>query len=94
MAKRASMKDRRPVPVMSEDALHLVDAVMDAPAGAQIKSLPVDQIDRDENQPRQTFDEEELQELADSIRMKGVQQPIGVRPVEDRYRIIWGERRW
>jgi len=60
----------------------------------QIVQLPLNQIDTDENQPRQHFGEEELQELADSIREKGLQQPIGVRPVGDRYRIIWGERRW
>ena len=45
-------------------------------------------------QPRTMFDEESLQALSDSIREKGVLQPILVRPKGNRYEIIAGERRW
>lgn len=46
------------------------------------------------NQPRKQFDEEKLQELADSIRVHGVIQPILVEKDDDGYKIIAGERRW
>ncbi len=47
-------------------------------------------------QPRQNFDEAALQDLADSIRKKGIIQPIIVRPTaeQNRYEIVAGERRW
>ena len=47
------------------------------------------------DQPRKVFDEDALQELADSIKLVGLLQPIVVRPIgEDKYQIIAGERRW
>lgn len=55
--------------------------------------LPVDLISPNPNQPRQNFSEESLQELADSIRGKGVIQAISVRKQGDRYELIAGERR-
>lgn len=52
-------------------------------------------IDVDPNQPRKSFDQAELESLADSIKLKGVVQPIVVRPPEDgRYMLAYGERRW
>lgn len=45
-------------------------------------------------QPRKRFNEERLDELVNSIREKGVIQPILVRPVENRYEVVAGERRW
>ncbi|MEZ0076308.1 ParB/RepB/Spo0J family partition protein [Planotetraspora sp. GP83] len=61
-----------------------------------LKMVPIDRIDRDEDQPRQHFDPEALNELADSIRLIGLLQPISVRyiPSTRRYKIIAGERRW
>jgi ParB family transcriptional regulator, chromosome partitioning protein len=60
-----------------------------------ITRLPVDQIQRGRYQPRRDFDPDALRELADSIAVQGVIQPIVVRPVEgERYEIIAGERRW
>jgi len=55
--------------------------------------LPVDLISPNPNQPRQNFSEQSLQELADSIREKGVIQAISVRKRGDRYELIAGERR-
>lgn len=60
----------------------------------EVKSLPIHLIDPNRDQPRQSFDEAALQELADSIRAVGVIQPIIVRPDGERYTIIAGERRY
>ena len=54
--------------------------------------IPLDWIDPDPRQPRRHF--KCIQELAQSIEDIGLQQPITVRPVEGRYIIIAGERRW
>lgn len=57
--------------------------------------LPIASIVPNPTQPRRLFEEVALAELADSIRIKGVLQPILVRPAEDgRYEIVAGERRW
>jgi ParB family chromosome partitioning protein len=61
--------------------------------GAAMK-LRLDQVEEDPDQPRQAFDTEALEQLAASIRMVGVLQPIAVRPLEgDRYRLVYGARR-
>jgi ParB family transcriptional regulator, chromosome partitioning protein len=58
--------------------------------------IPLEKIERDEAQPREEFEAEPLARLAESIRTKGLLQPISVRWVEDRkkYIIVAGERRW
>ncbi|MGH9379819.1 MAG: ParB/RepB/Spo0J family partition protein [Thermoanaerobaculia bacterium] len=57
--------------------------------------VPVDQLKPNRRQPRSTFDEEGLQELADSIRAQGVIQPLIVSQAGDgSYQIVAGERRW
>jgi ParB family chromosome partitioning protein len=64
---------------------------------AGLREIPVDLIERSRYQPRTDFNEEALQELADSIRAQGVIQPVVVRPLADhpnRYELIAGERRW
>ena len=60
------------------------------------KTIAIDRIQSDPDQPRQSFDDEALDELAESIRREGVLQPIAVRYEEsaDQYIIIHGERRW
>ena len=66
-----------------------------APQDGILKQLPVDLIQRGKYQPRRDIDPESLQELADSIKVQGVMQPIVVRPIADRrYEIIARERRW
>jgi len=63
--------------------------------GELILSLPLDSIMPNPQQPRRTFDEEELETLSESIRDQGLLQPIVVRKTEDsRYQIVAGERRW
>ncbi|MBI5543074.1 MAG: ParB/RepB/Spo0J family partition protein [Deltaproteobacteria bacterium] len=60
----------------------------------QVLALPIEDLERDDRQPRQHFDSAALEELASSIRSKGIVQPILVRKDSGRYRIIAGERRW
>lgn len=62
-------------------------------AGSSFIEIPIDRVDPNPRQPRGTFDEESLQELATSIEAVGVLQPIVVRPQEDRFQIVMGERR-
>jgi ParB family transcriptional regulator, chromosome partitioning protein len=60
-----------------------------------LRELPVALIEPNLSQPRRYFDEATLQELAGSIRERGVLQPVLVRPWEDgRYGLVAGERRW
>ena len=64
-------------------------------AKKDLRSLPVAFLQPGRFQPRMSFDEQPLQELAASIKEKGVLSPILVRPVgPDRYEIVAGERRW
>ncbi|MEU3337330.1 ParB/RepB/Spo0J family partition protein [Streptomyces sp. NPDC006668] len=59
-----------------------------------IQTLPVNKIHRNERQPREYFEPNALQELADSIKRFGLMQPIEVRRAGDTYEIVAGERRW
>lgn len=62
---------------------------------SQVTELPIDSIEPNPDQPRTVFEEDALQELAESIRQVGILQPIVVRPTSDgRYSLIAGERRW
>ncbi len=65
------------------------------PPGAQ--EVPIELLRRNPDQPRRQFGEVEMEELTDSIRQKGVLQPILVRPLAGHageYQIVAGERRW
>jgi ParB family chromosome partitioning protein len=66
-----------------------------APADG-IRQVALDRIERSRFQPRSEFDPDQLRELTDSIRQRGVVQPLLVRPLgnEGRYELIAGERRW
>jgi len=64
-------------------------------ADGQLRHLPIEILQRGRYQPRRDFAQEQLQELADSIRTQGIIQPLVVRKISaDRYEIIAGERRW
>jgi len=62
----------------------------------ELRALPLDVIRPGRYQPRSVFDPEKLAELADSIRVQGVVQPVVVRPLEEEgeFELIAGERRW
>ena len=71
------------------------------PAGASSgrisadRQVPIEHVVRNPRNPRRTFDEAELQELASSIRQHGIVQPVVVRTIAGgQYEIIAGERRW
>lgn len=59
-----------------------------------VKEIKIIEIEPNRNQPRKKFDEEALEELAESIKRYGLLQPIIVAKKEDYYEIIAGERRW
>ncbi len=69
----------------------VVEKIIEKPAEVKLK---INQIEPNRQQPRRKFDEETLQELADSIRQFGILQPLIVQEREDFYEIIAGERRW
>ncbi len=56
--------------------------------------LNINKVEPNPNQPRKRFNEDKLQELADSIKVHGIIQPLVVQKEKDRYIIIAGERRW
>ena len=62
--------------------------------GDRLIMLAVEKIRRGTYQPRRLFDQELLQELADSIKAEGMIQPIIVRPFADGFELVAGERRW
>lgn len=65
------------------------------PAEGSLRKLPLQKVEPNPDQPRQYFDEEELEALAESITEHGILQPITVRELPNGYfQIIAGERRW
>jgi ParB family chromosome partitioning protein len=67
------------------------------PAHGEQRMIPVDRINASPFNPRKSFDNAELDELANSIREKGLVQPIVLRPLgnsQNQYEIVAGERRW
>jgi len=73
-------------------ALMLENSVDD---GISASTLPINEIIPNKDQPRKTFDEAALEELAQSIRQHGVLQPLLVRPLPSGgYQLVAGERRW
>ena len=76
------------------EAQHGIVSLLASKGPNSIKELPLEKVVPNPEQPRMTFHEETLQELAASIREHGVLQPILVRPAGDDFQIIAGERRW
>ena len=66
----------------------------EAPREGEILSLAISRIRPNPWQPRQVFDAEMLEQLAQSIRSQGLLQPVVVRPAGNDYELIAGERRW
>jgi len=62
--------------------------------GDRLRMIGVERIRRGVFQPRRFFDQEALQELADSLKAQGMIQPVIVRPFGDAFELIAGERRW
>ncbi len=74
----------------------IVEKIVEVPAANDngILTVNIDEVEPNRNQPRQYFDEESLEELAESIRAHGIIQPLLVLKKDNYYEIIAGERRW
>jgi ParB family chromosome partitioning protein len=92
-AQSSSRRRRFTVDALFSDTTPRAVGVTDL---VEAKEIRLDRIVPDPEQPRQTFDDERLEELAASMRREGVLQPIAVRyeADADRYVILHGERRW
>lgn len=73
------------------EKVKVVEKVVEKPIEVKLK---INQVEPNREQPRKVFDEESLQELAESIKQFGVLQPLIVQQRKDYYEIIAGERRW
>jgi ParB family chromosome partitioning protein len=72
-------------------------AVQTPPQGAAVRQVPLDLLEPNPYQPRSSMDPGALEELAQSIRLRGILQPLLVRPhpaTDGRFQIVAGERRW
>jgi ParB family transcriptional regulator, chromosome partitioning protein len=80
--------------IFKEKDRELTDELFDITTSKGLVNIPIDKIFADPNQPRKTFNEDTISELAESIKEHGVLSPIIVRPSEGKYEIIAGERRY
>ena len=88
------MAPKKPSGLGRELGALLGDDVMKTESSGSL-SLPISQVETCSSQPRKRFDDESLQELADSISQHGIIQPLTVRKLSSGYyQIIAGERRW
>lgn len=62
--------------------------------GSELKEVSIDEVIRDEDQPRKEFNKEAIEALASSIKEHGILQPIVVTREDGKYKIVAGERRW
>jgi ParB family chromosome partitioning protein len=84
-------EDFQPTPVAEEKKVPSKARTKAVP-GARL--IPLSDISLDSNQPRKKLDEEKLEELAASIRNKGVIEPVTVRLIDNGYMVVTGERRY
>ncbi|HIE09581.1 MAG TPA: ParB/RepB/Spo0J family partition protein [Armatimonadetes bacterium] len=73
-----------------------LDALIPAPVerAGEVREIPLDLLDPNPYQPRKEVEDEELKDLARSIKEHGVVQPVVVRPKGERFELVVGERRW
>jgi ParB family chromosome partitioning protein len=81
--------------LISEPANSTINQKNHSDNNAAVVELSLDNIKPNNEQPRQSFNQESLHELANSIASRGILQPIIVKKLEDdKYKIVAGERRW
>lgn len=80
--------------LLGDDSLDLNIDDFSAEQKQAVKTLPINQLEAGKFQPRQTFDDEAINALTQSVKEKGILQPILVRKKNDKYEIIAGERRF
>jgi len=82
-------------PVAGRDACHVARPPAPGEADGRLRQIPLSLIHPNASQPRKHFDDKALSALANSIRERGVLQPIIVRPMPSgEFEIVAGERRW
>ncbi len=81
-------------PVDEDDRGRIQAPTTELVDGSRLQLVPVSKIHPNPRQPRRSFDEEALLELSESIAEVGLLQPIVVRPDDDGYELVMGERRW
>jgi len=80
--------------IFKEKDRELTDELFDITISKGLVNIPIEKVFANPNKPRKTFHEETIAELAESIKEHGVLSPIIVRPVDEKYEIIAGERRY
>ncbi len=102
-AKKVSARKATPAKVVKKTKPTAIEGSVPPPAKATpetmastsgLAEIPVGKIEPNPHQPRKSFNDESLNELAESIRSEGLLQPIVVRIVGESYQLIAGERRW
>ena len=89
--KKESAKENKKKTPEKAVQTKIVEKIVEKPVEQKLK---LSLIEPNRTQPRKNFDEEELNELADSIKKYGVLQPLLVQKKDDHYEIVAGERRW
>jgi ParB family chromosome partitioning protein len=70
------------------------ESIMTSTMQSEYRNLPLDALIESPNNPRRSFDETSLNELAESIRTQGILAPLVVRPVDHHFEIVAGARRY
>jgi len=83
-----------PTAAPTAEALASPEQELRSVEGAWFAEIPVDDIRPNPRQPREVFGDEAMAELVASITEVGLLQPVVVRPVDDGYELVMGERRW
>jgi len=91
-SKKPKIEDK--IGVIFKDTKELEDDLFDINITRGLVNISIERLTPNPNQPRKTFYEETITELAESIREQGLLSPIIVRPDGDKYQIIAGERRY
>ena len=94
---RETFEETDKVEVEKKEPEKPVKSVKDEKASDDLKyavTVRISEVEPNREQPRKNFDDEKLEELAESIKMFGLRQPIRVQKRDDHYEIIAGERRW
>lgn len=91
-SKKPKIEDK--IGAILQDTKELEDDLFDGNSTRGLVNISIERLIPNPNQPRKTFFEETITELAESIREQGLLSPIIVRPDGDKYQIIAGERRY
>lgn len=80
--------------INEEVSVEISDSDSDETTSDGVNYININEIKPNASQPRKDFDEDKITDLAESIRMHGVIQPVIVRPIETGFELVAGERRW